>query len=230
MKQRAKFIKRILVVPIIVILIFSLAIPALADSNLITNGLNKVDMVLHPEEHARQDEQKEEKPQTLTQEVSVPPQIDTQISSIKEKAKENRKNRLHQSDEYNYTQKDVESLLLNGSTLEDIYRSDEIGNQLLVNPLELIKAKREGRQSWDDIEKDMIMQKQKQLKALLKKHPAMESTFSKQTVSDAEKVEILQHLDTSDDATDEVLAAFKSEGRSGLEKLQHKKSNTKGGK
>lgn len=230
MKKISKRFKRIIVIPIVIILVGSIALPVLADSNVISEGLSKVENALHPNDHSQKVERKEETPQTLTQEITTPPQTDNPVDAIKAKAVENRKHRLHQQDEFNYIQKDVEELLLSGATLEDIYRSDEIGNQWLVNPRDLIDTKHQGEQTWDDIETDVTAQKQKQLKTLMKKHANLESKFSEQTISDAEKLEILQHLESNDEQADDVIATYKEEGRSGLQKLHDKNPNGKGGK
>ncbi|GGI45789.1 hypothetical protein GCM10008018_13880 [Paenibacillus marchantiophytorum] len=231
MKKYSKRFKIIVSVLLIVVVVSSLALPVLADSNIISGGLSKVGSVLRSNEPSKKVEREEEKPQTLTQDITTPKETDNQVEAIKAKAAENRKHRLKQQDEFNYAQKDVEELLLSGATLEDIYRSDEIGNQLLVNPKELIKTKRAGKENWDDIEKDVTEQKQKQLKTLIKKHANLEKKFAGKTISDAEKLEILQQVETNPDlVSDDIIATFKEEGRSGLQKLHDKNSKGKGGK
>ncbi|UKS24776.1 hypothetical protein LOZ80_24615 [Paenibacillus sp. HWE-109] len=231
MKKYSKRFKIIVSVLLIVVVVSSLALPVLADSNIISGGLSKVGNVLRPNDLSKKVDREEEKPQTLTQDITTPNETDKQVEAIKAKAAENRKHRLKQQDEFNYAQKDVEELLLSGATLEDIYRSDEIGNQLLVNPKELIKTKRAGKENWDDIEKDVTEQKQKQLKTLIKKHANLEKKFTGKTISDAEKLEILQQVETNPDlASDDIIAAYEEEGRSGLQKIHDKSPKGKGGK
>ena len=138
---------------------------------------------------------------------------------------------MHQQDEFNYNQKDVEKLLLSGATIEDIYRSDEIGNQWLVNPKDLITQKHEGKQTWDDIETSVMEQKENQLKELSKKHADFESKFAGKTISDAEKLEILQYAETNQkEKPDAIITAYKADGRSGLQKLHDQNNSGKGGK
>lgn len=66
---------------------------------------------------------------------------------------------------------------------------------------------------------------------LLKKHAGFENKFSNQEISTAEKLEILQHIESNPDQTpDDVIASFQTEGLQGLQKLHDKNPNAKGGK
>lgn len=231
LKKLSKKFKVTASVLLIITLIGSIGVPALAESKVISEGLNKIENALHANPHAVEAvKRQEEIPPTLTQDITTPIEIENPIDAIKARVAENRKHRLHQQDEFNYVQKDVEELLLSGATLEDIYRSDEIGNQWLVNPRDLIKTKHEEKQTWDDIERDVIASKEKHLKELIEKRVDLVNKFSGQVMSDAEKLDILQHIDSNDDQVDDVIAAFKAEGRQGLLKLHEKNVQSKGEK
>ncbi len=130
---------------ILLSIIGSIAVPVLAQNNKIRNALIS-------NQHIVEEKRRDEKPQVLTQNITTPPKTNNPIEAIQAKAEENRKHRLHKQDEYNYSKKDVEELLLGGASLEDIYRSDEIGNQWFMDPKALIKTKRQEKQSWDEIE------------------------------------------------------------------------------
>ncbi len=143
------------------------------------------------------------------------------IERIKLKSHENRKNRLRQVDQYNYSKKDIEELLLSGASVEDIYASDEIGNEWLVDPKELVKMKKENNKNWDDIETQVKNEKEEKLKDLIKKHPQLDNKLAKKTMNAAEKLELVQLVDeVGEEIFSQVVEAYESEGLEGLRKTK----------
>ena len=84
---------------------------------------------------------------------------------IDAKTNENRQKRLRKQDQYNYSKKDIEELFLKGASIEDIYLSDQLGNEWLVDPKELIKEKQEQKDSWESIEAKVKKDKEVKLAA-----------------------------------------------------------------
>lgn len=150
------------------------------------------------------------------------------LSELKERSIEKRKNRLFQTDRFNYQQKDVEELLLSGYTLEDIYLSDQLGNEWLVNPKELLLQKKAGKDSWDGIESKLKKKVENELGLLQKKQKDKASEINSITSNLAERVTLLQQLDSDTTATlGEVVDAYRTNGVNGLQKLkqQHERGN-----
>lgn len=56
------------------------------------------------------------------------------------------------NDQYNYSKKDIEQLIFDGTTIEDLYLSDYFGNEWGVDPKQLIELKKQSKQSWKEIE------------------------------------------------------------------------------
>ncbi|WP_027092751.1 hypothetical protein [Cohnella thermotolerans] len=146
---------------------------------------------------------------------------DPLIEAIKAKSEANRKNRLHQADQYNYTKSDIEELLEAGASLEDIYRSDQLGNEWLINPKKLVEEKRANNQSWEHIASDLQMKKEEELSGLLKRHAKAQNTLKNKKMSTAEKIEILLTLEQQGDASlDSAMKVYESRGKRGLDSMK----------
>ncbi|RUS43550.1 hypothetical protein [Cohnella sp. AR92] len=150
--------------------------------------------------------------------------LEAELNDLKSKAQQNRTKRLHQADQYNYTQSELEDLLVNGATVEDIYYSDYIGNEWLVEPKELIKQKQDGSLSWTEIEAKVKRDKESQLALLSKKHPKVQNLFAKKKMNSAEKLQMLELADQQgEQAVSKALVDYESKG---LEGLHLKKSDS----
>ncbi|THF73414.1 hypothetical protein [Cohnella fermenti] len=143
------------------------------------------------------------------------------IEEIKAKAEANRKSRLHQKDQFNYTKEDLEELFEAGASIEDIYRSDQLGNEWLTDPKSLIEEKRSQNKSWASVEGDIKKQKETELAVLGKKHSKAQAAFKNQKISTAEKIEILQTLEEQGDTSlDQALSTYQTKGLKGLESMK----------
>lgn len=139
------------------------------------------------------------------------------LEAIKRLAAENRMNRLYQQDRFNYQQEDVEEFLLNGYTLEDIYMSDLIGNQWLVNPRELMEQKKSTGVEWKAIAREKQAQVEGELESLLSQYPLKERKLRQTAGTAAEKLELLKHLDEDYPASwDAAITAYRKQGQDGL--------------
>ncbi|MBW7453044.1 hypothetical protein ACFOLF_21255 [Paenibacillus sepulcri] len=152
--------------------------------------------------------------------VVYDPQNEAVISQNKFQSNENRMKRLHREDQFNYSKKDIEELLLGGATVEDIYASDKIGNEWLINPKDLIELKKQGNQSWEDMETEVKKEKENQLAVLLTKNPKLEIVLGQSAMNTAEKLALVQAADQKGEASmKQIMAAYASEGLQGLSQL-----------
>lgn len=142
-----------------------------------------------------------------------------EITRIKARAEENRKKRLNPKDQFNYTKQDIEDLLLGGATIEDIYRSDEIGNEWLTDPKELVHQKRQQSDlTWDDIETNIKKDKEQKLNELLKKHPRVERLLTAQQMNTAEKLAVLEAtVQLGENTLNQFVKKYQSQGLNGIQ-------------
>ncbi|MGO4549246.1 hypothetical protein AB4Z29_31110 [Paenibacillus sp. 2TAB23] len=146
------------------------------------------------------------------------PQWERVVEEIQGKANEKRIKRLHKADIYNYTKQDIEQLILSGVLIEDIYYSDYIGNEWLVDPKELVQQKDQTNEKWEEIEKRIQHEKEERLDILLKKYPKIEMKLREVAMSSAEKLTILESVDQNGEvALDQAIALLQSPGVIGIE-------------
>ncbi|WP_410514027.1 RHS repeat-associated core domain-containing protein [Paenibacillus sp. BR2-3] len=113
---------------------------------------------------------------------------------VQEKSLKSFNKRLHKQNTFVYTKKDLEELLLNGATEEDIYVSDQLGNEWLTQPRELIERKKELNQTWEEIEQSLKSEKEAELKELINENPNIEANLKRKnrSLSTAEEIEIIK--------------------------------------
>lgn len=74
--------------------------------------------------------------------------------------------------QYNYITEDINALLKEGYTLADILKADEIGNQLEIDPKEMLKEKKKSQKAWDQLKREkMDLKIQKRLEKFKAKNP-----------------------------------------------------------
>lgn len=144
------------------------------------------------------------------------------LNEIKSKSQKNRSKRLHKEDQFNYSRKDIEQLMLKGATVEDIYLSDQIGNEWLIEPKQLVDQKLSSvNVSWDEIGIGIQKEKEQQAADLLKKHPKMLNALQKKTLNTAEKLEILKEIDQQgEQVLTQVLSSYEANGLDGLKQKE----------
>ncbi|WP_240419723.1 hypothetical protein [Paenibacillus periandrae] len=133
------------------------------------------------------------------------------------------KNRLstvgEAQDKYRYTSKDIQELFQQGFTIDDLLKSDELGNTWGIAPRDLLKMKKEKQLNWEQIEDNLSKEK---LSSTLQKYT---SKFSKEIQQlDSEHVPISDQiaiLDLVDKGRAPsfpiVLEAYKSSGMKSIE-------------
>ncbi|SDW76881.1 hypothetical protein [Paenibacillus sp. CF384] len=138
-------------------------------------------------------------------------------TELQHKKEDNRKGRLYKQDQYNYSQKDIEDLILGGATVEDIYMSDYVGNEWLIQPKALVETKKKQKVTWDEIELRIQNDTKKKLKMLEQKQAKALKMLERREMSDAEKLQLLQVAEIQgDDSLDTVMQNYEADGLEGL--------------
>lgn len=133
------------------------------------------------------------------------------ISLIKSETKEKRNKRIFKEDQFNYQQKDVEELLLKGISLEDIYMSDQIGNDWMIEPRKLLERKENGKPSWEAIEKEVEEQVDRELSDVTQNLNKQEDQISQEIPNKAERLEIIKQLKQNGKLSlDQAIHSFKT--------------------
>jgi len=124
-------------------------------------------------------------------------------------------------DRYNYSKKDIEELLDNGATIEDIYMSDQLGNEWLIDSKELVRQKLVSRENWKSLETRIRSDKEAKLKRLLQKNAKAEKKLKARKLNTAEMVELLECVDEKPSGdVDRILDTYEKKGPQGLAELK----------
>ncbi|MEW6183311.1 MAG: hypothetical protein AB1500_09085 [Bacillota bacterium] len=109
--------------------------------------------------------------------ANKPPDVTTTaVDASSEKAdrpyERTRINDPRRRDIYNFKPEDVEELLEEGYSLQDILKADEIGNRIYEDPKILLQRKKDENKDLEEIEKDIRSERrQSSLKVLKEKYP-----------------------------------------------------------
>gem|GEM_PF-1645082 len=142
-------------------------------------------------------------------------------AAIQETSKAKRSQRLYKVDRYNYSKKDIEELLDNGATIEDIYMSDQLGNEWLIDSKELVRQKLVSRENWKSLETRIRSDKEAKLKRLLQKNAKAEKKLKARKLNTAEMVELLEFVDEKPSGdVDRILDTYEKKGPQGLAELK----------
>lgn len=77
-------------------------------------------------------------------------------TSISKKVIKFEKKNAEQKDIYNFSGNDIEKLLIEGYSVEDIILADNIGNEIVVDPKELLKKSKEENKKLDEIKSEIV--------------------------------------------------------------------------
>ncbi|MFC3800976.1 hypothetical protein [Cohnella sp. GCM10012308] len=202
-------------IPIVILSLFvSIAWPALAADNTIRDTMSDI-AGQFSKSNAVQGMVPPLEQQEIKMDISIPESVyatGDKLLEIKNVSAENRKHRLIKKDRFNYQQKDVEELVLAGVPMEDIYMSDQLGNQWNVNPRELLKRKQEGQMDWAQVASELSADTINKLQKKLKQNPALAKKFAKMNISPAEQLEIADKMDTQKANFEDILSDFAKQG------------------
>ncbi|MEK4236221.1 RHS repeat domain-containing protein [Paenibacillus sp. FSL H7-0714] len=135
--------------------------------------------------------------------------------NVQEKTLKNFNKRLYKPIAYVYTKKDLEEIILNGATEEDIYISDQLGNEWLTQPRDLIERKKELNQTWEEIEQSLKSEKEAELKELINENPNIEANLKRKnrSLSTAEEIEIIRAVKKNNKKSiDGIIQSFEQKG------------------
>ncbi|MGG1638770.1 RHS repeat domain-containing protein [Paenibacillus sp. NRS-1760] len=139
------------------------------------------------------------------------------LNELIKQANIERENRLFPEDQFNYTKQEIEELIMQGATVEDIYMSDYIGNVLLENPKDLILLKKERDINWEQIDNEIKNEKQIKIETLLKKFSSKENNILNIKMSLAEKLILLEAIEYEGlNNADELVESYQNLGFNGL--------------
>lgn len=134
-----------------------------------------------------------------------------------------------ESDIYNFDKNDVEELINQGFTVEEIIEADALGNEILEEPKEILKQKRKTKTDLNKIKEDKVNQKNKEiLDKLVKKYPEEAAVLDRKGFSDEDKLEILTHEDVYGiESFDDFISQYQSKGQKVLKGIQFAPSEQK---
>lgn len=116
-------------------------------------------------------------------------------------------------DVYQLSQEQLESLLTQGYSVEELYRLDELANKLFVEPLILAERKAKEQLSWEELEQKVAAEiEATQLARLSKAYPEPYKQLKKEKLNDRERLALLVAYDTGKGTMSELLGAYKSGG------------------
>jgi uncharacterized protein YidB (DUF937 family) len=126
-------------------------------------------------------------------------------------------------DLFQITQDQMEQLLAEGYSIEDLYQLDELANKQLIDPMALAERKADSGLDWVGLEAVLVQEmEQKQLAELAKAHPQPYAELKKEKLKDKEILNVLIAYDTGKGSVAELLGAYKSGGEKGVASYQSK--------
>lgn len=142
------------------------------------------------------------------------------VSFLKRQAQDRRSKRLFKEDQFNYQQKDVEELMLRGVSIEDIYLSDQIGNDWLISPRTLLEQKEKENTTWTVLESEIEEHVDQELSAFTLAMRSKNDQLNNQVPNKAERLVILKQLKENRELSmEQVMDSYKVNGQEGLQQL-----------
>ncbi|HJV47462.1 MAG TPA: hypothetical protein VJ824_17220, partial [Bacillota bacterium] len=125
------------------------------------------------------------------------------------------------NDRYHLTQQDIEELLKNGHSIEDIFKADEIGNHINEDPKNLLAKKKEKGTKWEDMEETVTNERaEKFLGQLKEKHPKEFQQLQNQGLKQDEQFVLLSMYDRHlASGMQELIDTYKKDGNEGINRI-----------
>lgn len=114
-------------------------------------------------------------------------------------------------DVYNISGNDIEELIKQGFTIEDIFKADELANNIYEDPKSLLKMKAETGKSLEEVKDDMIKErKAKAVNSIKDKHEKEYNKLQKEGFTDDEIISFISYLDMNQlQLTDSLIGEYK---------------------
>ncbi len=135
--------------------------------------------------------------------------------------------------QYNIGSEDIKALLESGFTIQDILEADEIGNEIYIDPMELLAMKKETAKSFEELKAEVIKKREDDSISYLKnKYKKDMGTLQKEGLSEDEIISFLISVDSSGQTIEDGLikeykrrgtAAFQPDAKQGLSEATKKK-------
>lgn len=110
--------------------------------------------------------------------------------------------------------------MLKGVSLEDIYLSDQIGNDWLIEPRILLEQKEKKSVTWEALEKGIEQQVDDELSELVLTWSTKHDQIDKQVPNKAERLAILKLLKEDRKLSlDQVMDSYTRSGHEGIKRL-----------
>lgn len=124
-------------------------------------------------------------------------------------------------DFYNLEGEELESLLNQGYSLEDIFKADEIANRLYEDPKILLEKKKETKKDWKQTEEEVKNEKiNGYLEEFKQSHPEAYMEVEKESFSNNEKFVLLSmYAKKLSPSLKELIDVYKREGQKGLKQI-----------
>ncbi|MEC0232630.1 hypothetical protein [Paenibacillus alba] len=122
------------------------------------------------------------------------------------------------SEKYTFSNEDVQTLLNQGYSVQDILKSDDLGNQLDVDPKTILEDHKKNPRGWEQVENEMKSVKFGPLiEQLKKRHPEDAKKLQGKSFTAEEQVSLLsmvdQHLVQS---MDDIIKNYKESGEEAI--------------
>ncbi|MFA9464023.1 MAG: hypothetical protein ACERKN_06985 [Velocimicrobium sp.] len=124
-------------------------------------------------------------------------------------------NDAEETDIYNIGGDDMEDLLEQGFTAEDILEADDIANTIFEDPMILLQMKKETGKMLDEV-KDLVLEERKEerVKAIKKEYEREYSKLLKKGFTEDEIISLISYLDMNQmELTNSIIKEYKSEGK-----------------
>lgn len=123
-------------------------------------------------------------------------------------------NNAQAGDLYNFNAEDIDRLLKEGYSVQDIIDSDEIGNQIGIDPTDLLKMKKGSKKDLKEIRDDILKDRKEKVKEYLKnKYPDAYKKLKDKNLSDDEISCFFGEMDVNDvQPTDELISGYVAQG------------------
>jgi len=128
---------------------------------------------------------------------------------------------------FDYTQDDLEKLLTDGYSMEDIFKAGEVGNRILEDPKKLLEEKRSSNKEWADVEKAVENErKQDYLNKMQQKYPDVYAKFVKENLSQSDMSLIFAYVNNYEvKSIDSLINEYKTKGKEALVSNKANKKN-----
>jgi hypothetical protein len=118
-------------------------------------------------------------------------------------------------DLYDITSKDIETLMADGFTVQEIFEADDMGNELDVDPKELLSMKKETGRSLKELKEEILQERKDDcLNYLKNKYSKGYAKLKSEKLGQDEILMILEYIDSNNiQVTDDLIKEYRNKGK-----------------